>query len=159
GPDDWTPFKEFGKSFDPDYTYGLIRIKQEFFNDVKDGDIKLTFHFWSGTKLDYLLTVSGGEVVGKAPAPEGEEASDEGGGGDAVDAAETAAPADGGGTADGAGPADASPQGASNRTLCWGVLVIAALAALVGWMVFRSVKGYSGGRTAGSLAVSLIVRM
>ena len=141
GPDDWTPFKEFGKSFDPDYTYGLIRIKQEFFNDVKDGDIKLTFHFWSGTKLDYLLTVSGGEVVGKAPAPEGEEASDEGGGGDPADAAETAAPADGGGTADGAVPANAFPQGASNRTLFWGVLVIAALAALVGLMVFRSVKG------------------
>ena len=35
-----------------------IRLTREFFNEVEDGEILLTFHFWSGEKVTYLLDKS-----------------------------------------------------------------------------------------------------
>ncbi|SOD64351.1 Aryl-phospho-beta-D-glucosidase BglC, GH1 family [Streptomyces zhaozhouensis] len=68
GPQDWTPFKEFGYTFDPDYEAGTVALTAEFFAEVRDGaTVELTFHFWSGATVDYTLTTSGSTVTG-APA-------------------------------------------------------------------------------------------
>ncbi|MEE6262777.1 hypothetical protein [Plantactinospora sonchi] len=39
-------------------------LKPEFFAEVNDGTVTLTFHFWSGTQLTYRLTKSGTSVTG-----------------------------------------------------------------------------------------------
>ncbi|GIF01735.1 endoglucanase [Paractinoplanes rishiriensis] len=64
GPANWTPFKEFWTHFQPDYAAGVILLKPEFFAEVNDGAITLTFHFWSGTQVTYTLTKSGSSVTG-----------------------------------------------------------------------------------------------
>jgi endoglucanase len=67
GPDEWTPYKEFGKAFSPDYENNLIQIPSAFFKQVKDGEILVKLHFWSGAVLDYKLTVNGDAVNGISP--------------------------------------------------------------------------------------------
>ncbi|MDI5938421.1 cellulase family glycosylhydrolase [Micromonospora sp. DH15] len=67
GPANWTPYKEFWSNFQPDYTANTIIMKPEFFAEVTDGPVTLTFHFWSGTKIKYQVTKSGTSVTG-APA-------------------------------------------------------------------------------------------
>ncbi|MBF9128807.1 cellulase family glycosylhydrolase [Plantactinospora sp. S1510] len=64
GPPNWTSFKEFWSNFQPDYTANTILLKPEFFAEVNDGPVTLTFHFWSGTQLTYRLTKSGSSVTG-----------------------------------------------------------------------------------------------
>lgn len=64
GPADWTTFKEFWQNFQPDYTAGGMILKPEFFAEVADGRVTLTFHFWSGTRITYYLTKSGTSVTG-----------------------------------------------------------------------------------------------
>lgn len=64
GPANWTSFKEFWTHFQPDYTANTIILKQEFFNEVNDGRVTLTFHFWSGTQVTYHITKSGTSVTG-----------------------------------------------------------------------------------------------
>ncbi|GAA0478918.1 hypothetical protein Aca07nite_86160 [Actinoplanes capillaceus] len=64
GPANWTPFKEFWTHFQPDYTAGTILLKPEFFAEVNDGAVTLTFHFWSGTQVAYRITKSGTTVTG-----------------------------------------------------------------------------------------------
>lgn len=67
GPHNWTSFKEFDVAFAPDYAAGEIVLRPAFFAEVADGrTVTLTFLFWSGTTLDYTLTVSGETVVGEA---------------------------------------------------------------------------------------------
>ena len=67
GPQDWTPYKEFGYSFGPDYEAGAINLTPEFFDEVADGrEVSLTFHFWSGETLAYTVTESGATVTGSA---------------------------------------------------------------------------------------------
>src|SRR5690606_22041662 len=39
GPDDWTPYKEFGKSFEPDYEGNLVKLTSAFFDQVKEGEV------------------------------------------------------------------------------------------------------------------------
>lgn len=146
-PEAWTPYKEFGKSFDPDYQYNVIRLLPDFLNEVKDGEVKLTFHFWSGTKLDYLLTVDGNSVIGKVPG--------QGDGGTQTDHESGADAAESGGTdSEGAksdetagspssehdAAADSGQDKQNNRALLWGVIVTAALAALAGALVHRFIK-------------------
>ncbi|SCG68095.1 cellulase family glycosylhydrolase [Micromonospora humi] len=67
GPANWTPYKEFWGHFQPDYTAGTVILKPEFFAEVKDGTVTLTFHFWSGTKITYRITRAGTSITG-APA-------------------------------------------------------------------------------------------
>ncbi|MFI7432292.1 cellulase family glycosylhydrolase [Micromonospora haikouensis] len=67
GPANWTTYKEFWSNFQPDYTANTIIMKPEFFAEVTDGPVTLTFHFWSGTKIKYQVTKSGTSVTG-APA-------------------------------------------------------------------------------------------
>jgi aryl-phospho-beta-D-glucosidase BglC (GH1 family) len=65
GPNDWTSFKEFDRTFAPDYTGGTTAVTAEFFNAVRDNArVTLTFHFWSGTKVTYYVTKSGSSVTG-----------------------------------------------------------------------------------------------
>jgi aryl-phospho-beta-D-glucosidase BglC (GH1 family) len=64
GPANWTTFKEFWQHFQPDYAANTIILKPEFFNEVNDGRVTLTFHFWSGTRTTYVITRSGTTVTG-----------------------------------------------------------------------------------------------
>ncbi|MFE2756030.1 cellulase family glycosylhydrolase [Actinosynnema sp. NPDC059335] len=67
GPANWTPFKEFWQHFQPDYATGRLILKPEFFAEVADGVVTLTFHFWSGARTTYRITKTGDQVTG-APA-------------------------------------------------------------------------------------------
>ncbi|WP_413376067.1 cellulase family glycosylhydrolase [Alkalihalobacillus sp. 1P02AB] len=65
GPHDWTTFKEFGYAFSPDYEKNEISFPYgRFFDELNDGDVNLTFYFWSGETLSYQLTKNGDEIVG-----------------------------------------------------------------------------------------------
>ncbi|MEU8202941.1 cellulase family glycosylhydrolase [Streptosporangium sp. NPDC049046] len=64
GPANWTTYKEFWQNFQPDYNANSIILKPEFFAEVNDGRITLTFHFWSGKQLTYYITKSGSTVTG-----------------------------------------------------------------------------------------------
>ncbi|GAB3851997.1 hypothetical protein GCM10029963_40770 [Micromonospora andamanensis] len=64
GPANWTSYKEFWSSFRPDYGANTILLTPEFFAEVNDGPVTLTFHFWSGTQITYRLTKSGSSVTG-----------------------------------------------------------------------------------------------
>ncbi|WP_428965810.1 hypothetical protein [Micromonospora fluostatini] len=64
GPANWTTYKEFWQHFQPDYTANTIILKPEFFAEVTDGTVDLTFHFWSGAKTTYRFTKSGTSVTG-----------------------------------------------------------------------------------------------
>jgi len=66
GPQNWTSFKEFAYSFAPSYETNEIRLTPEFFNEVNDGEVTLTFHFWSGEVVEYTITKTGSAVVGSA---------------------------------------------------------------------------------------------
>lgn len=66
GPQDWTSFKEFGNTFNPSYDTHEIKLLPAFFNEVKDGEVILKFHFWSGEVITYTITKSGASIVGKA---------------------------------------------------------------------------------------------
>ena len=64
GPQNWTSYKEFDVAFRPDYDAGTITLTPEFFAEVNDGTVNLTFHFWSGDTLTYTLTKTGTTVTG-----------------------------------------------------------------------------------------------
>ncbi|MEF3355909.1 cellulase family glycosylhydrolase [Paenibacillus sp. GYB006] len=64
GPQNWTSFKEFEYTFSPSYEDGKITLKPNFFNEVKDGEVILKFHFWSGEILSYKLHKSGTTITG-----------------------------------------------------------------------------------------------
>jgi endoglucanase len=65
GPHDWTSFKEFSRAFSPDYDGSTITLTSDFFAEVDDGRrVTLTFHFWSGTTVTYVVTRSGSSVTG-----------------------------------------------------------------------------------------------
>lgn len=67
GPDEWTQYKEFGKSFEPDEAYNYITLNKSFFDPTKDGEVLLKLHFWSGTVIDYKLVIEGNKVSGIGP--------------------------------------------------------------------------------------------
>ncbi|WP_157184272.1 cellulase family glycosylhydrolase [Evansella cellulosilytica] len=67
GPHNWTTFKEFGYAFSPDYEANEIYFpygEYRFFNELNDGEVELTFYFWSGEVLTYQLTKDGENIVG-----------------------------------------------------------------------------------------------
>jgi hypothetical protein len=66
GPQNWTSYKQFGYTFKPDYANKQIVLTSNFFNETNDGDVILTFHFWSGKTVTYTITKNGTNVVGKA---------------------------------------------------------------------------------------------
>jgi aryl-phospho-beta-D-glucosidase BglC (GH1 family) len=65
GPANWTTYKQHGYSFQPDYTKNTITLTKEFFDETSAGTVNLTFHFWSGEKVSYQITVSGSSVTSK----------------------------------------------------------------------------------------------
>lgn len=67
GPADWTPYEEFWQHFQPDYAASTILLKPEFFAEVDDGAVTLTFHFWSGARTTYRITKTGTTVTGSTP--------------------------------------------------------------------------------------------
>jgi endoglucanase len=67
GPQSWTSYKEFDVTFAPDHAAGTITLTPEFFAEVNDGTVNLTFHFWSGETVRYTLTKTGSTLTG-APA-------------------------------------------------------------------------------------------
>jgi endoglucanase len=67
GPQGWTAYKEYDRSFAPDYTAGTIRLTAEFFAEVTDAaPVTLTFIFWSGATVTYHVTRTGTTVTGTA---------------------------------------------------------------------------------------------
>ncbi|CAM4492098.1 cellulase family glycosylhydrolase [Paenibacillus tarimensis] len=66
GPQNWTSYKEFGNTFNPSYDTNEISLLPAFFNEVQDGKVILTFHFWSGEKITYTITKNGMNVTGQA---------------------------------------------------------------------------------------------
>jgi hypothetical protein len=66
GPQNWTSFKEFAYAFSPSYEEGEIRLTENFFKEVNDGEVALTFHFWSGAIVKYTIAKTGTTVVGAA---------------------------------------------------------------------------------------------
>ncbi|WP_229702537.1 X2-like carbohydrate binding domain-containing protein [Streptomyces albiflavescens] len=65
GPLDWTPYQQFTKAFSPSYTGNGISLTHDFLDSLRDGArVNLTFHFWSGAKVTYHVTKSGGAVIG-----------------------------------------------------------------------------------------------
>ncbi|MEK5058309.1 cellulase family glycosylhydrolase [Paenibacillus shunpengii] len=66
GPQNWTSFKEFEYTFSPSYDKGEVVLKPNFFNETKDAEVVLTFHFWSGEVITYKITKNGTSVTGSA---------------------------------------------------------------------------------------------
>jgi len=64
GPHNWTPFKEYGATFEPNDEASAIILKPAFFDETNDGTIHLKLHFWSGEVLSYSLTKIGKIVTG-----------------------------------------------------------------------------------------------
>jgi hypothetical protein len=64
GPANWTPFKERGVVYLPDYTNNTITIDDSFFTGEPAGTIDLKFHFWSGQVATYQLTLQSGGSPG-----------------------------------------------------------------------------------------------
>jgi endoglucanase len=66
-PHDWTSYKEYGKTYSPDYAGNSIRLLKDFLGVMREGTpLTLTFHFWSGAKVTYQVTRSGDTVTGIA---------------------------------------------------------------------------------------------
>lgn len=64
GPANWTAFKLYGDVYQPNYADNTITIKKEFFAETTNEAVDLTFHFWSGKKVNYRLTFQpGGGVI------------------------------------------------------------------------------------------------
>ncbi|MFC8799581.1 cellulase family glycosylhydrolase [Promicromonospora sp. NPDC057138] len=64
GPASWTSYKQFDVTFSPDYAARTITLTPDFFAEVNDGRVDLTFHFWSGDTVTYTLTKTGTTVTG-----------------------------------------------------------------------------------------------
>jgi endoglucanase len=65
GPQNWTPYKEFDRTFAPNYGTNVITLTSDFFAEVNDNSpVTLTFHFWSGELVTYKVTRSGSAVTG-----------------------------------------------------------------------------------------------
>lgn len=64
GPNNWTTFKEFGSTFEPNYTNNTVEIKEDFFKECSDGVINLVFYWKDGSTTKYTLTKSGSTVTG-----------------------------------------------------------------------------------------------
>lgn len=77
GPQNWTSYKEFGYAFAPSYEDNTITFpygKDRFFKEVDENrSVQLTFHFWSGEKVEYIIEKDGDTVVGTTVKPPGEE--------------------------------------------------------------------------------------
>jgi len=60
GEADWTSFKEFDRNYTPNYGNNTITLKKEFLAATSNEPVDLTFHMWSGRKVNYRLTFQAG---------------------------------------------------------------------------------------------------
>lgn len=65
GPQNWTSFKEFGNAFMPLYDLNYIKVTENFFEEVQDGEILFKMHFWSGNIVEYNINKDGMLIEGK----------------------------------------------------------------------------------------------
>ncbi|ASA26634.1 hypothetical protein B9T62_37575 [Paenibacillus donghaensis] len=129
GPNDWTPFKEYNRTFYPDYTTGEIKFTDEFWRDVKDGEVQLKLHFWSGEVIPYTITKESGKIVGVSADDAKEKAAEQ--------AADT--PADSGNSAAAAVSAQPSgdvPQSEEDNNNSSFLLPVSALLVLAGALIY-----------------------
>jgi endoglucanase len=74
GPHNWTPYKEFDRAFKPDYNASNIQLPPNFFQEVKDGEVVLKMHFWSGEIIEYYITKERAKITGvSSNEPEAEK--------------------------------------------------------------------------------------
>ncbi len=69
GPQAWTAYQEYLRSFAPDYAHNRITLLPEFFASTSGKPVNLTFHFWSGRTASYRLTIRGDRVTGRPVSP------------------------------------------------------------------------------------------
>jgi aryl-phospho-beta-D-glucosidase BglC (GH1 family) len=61
----WSTYPEFWEDFRPDYENGTILLTKRYLDSLKDGEpVSLTFHYWSGTTIEYTVTRNGTTVTG-----------------------------------------------------------------------------------------------
>lgn len=65
GPQNWTSFKQSHEDFYPRYEQNLIILTTRFMNELRDGEVLLRFHFWSGEILEYMIDKSGSSWAGR----------------------------------------------------------------------------------------------
>ncbi len=70
GPQNWTSFKEFSVAFRPQYGMNTIHLTKDFFKEVRDAEVRLKFHFWSGEIVEYTISKSGSWVTGTSSQEE-----------------------------------------------------------------------------------------
>lgn len=63
GIHDWTPYLEFDREFK--IKEGTIILSSDLTDNMKDGKILLTLHFWSGARIEYILQKEGNDYEGK----------------------------------------------------------------------------------------------
>ncbi|RAP77650.1 cellulase family glycosylhydrolase [Paenibacillus montanisoli] len=144
GPNDWTPFKEFNVAFTPNYEAGLIQLKPEFLDELKEGEeVTLKMHFWSGEVIPYKLTKQASALTGvstqTAPAePADEENIDDAGAEAATEEEPASEPA-------AAAPAEAAKDAAPESSERTWLYVIGGCALLVlaatGTMLYKRRTG------------------
>jgi endoglucanase len=67
GPANWTSYKEFWSTFQPDYETGRLILKPDLLSQIEDGrTVTLTFHFWGSGTVSYQITKNGTSVTGTA---------------------------------------------------------------------------------------------
>ncbi|WP_117169100.1 cellulase family glycosylhydrolase [Paraliobacillus sediminis] len=66
GPQNWTTYKEFGYTFSPSYDTNQISFTENFFNELNNGEVTVTFHFWSGEKVTYTVLKENDAITGIA---------------------------------------------------------------------------------------------
>ena len=64
GPQNWTTYKEFGKTFKPNYTDQTLTITSDFFAETNNGQVTLKVHFLSGEVVTYTIVKSENTVTG-----------------------------------------------------------------------------------------------
>ncbi|MDQ0111902.1 cellulase family glycosylhydrolase [Paenibacillus harenae] len=95
-PNEWTPYKEMAHSYKPAYDLNEITLTKEFLEQLKDGEVKLRMHFWSGEIVDYAITKTGSAIVGVSsndPEATQEQAAGDAGENDPSTEGTSAAPA------------------------------------------------------------------
>jgi endoglucanase len=70
GPHDWTAFKEYNDAYQVNYSNNTLTLRPRFFQFTNNDPIDLTFHMWSGRKLNYRLTYQAGGGGGDGDAQE-----------------------------------------------------------------------------------------
>jgi endoglucanase len=129
GPNDWTSFKEFGSMFNPLYNTNEIKLLPDFFKQVKDGEVLLRMHFWSGSIVEYTITKNQSTIIGVSsfePEVANEDVSTE-----LEDSIATNSSKE---------TTDNGEQGANNHTLLIGLAIGMLVLVLIGIGIFYTTK-------------------